>query len=130
MTRFFKLLPGEQGQAFLGGLSMSSISQELPRLRLDTVTYESLGQQVLHRDSWRFQSCGTMSNLEVHYKQFRSHSGHDSEEKPDHILRWLPQIDASTNHFGKCQLIDLKVDQIILEDFWWSCGISDFQRDE
>jgi hypothetical protein len=45
-------------------------------------------------------------------------------------VRWLPQIDASTNHFGKCQLIDLKVDQIILEDSWWSCGISDFQRDE
>jgi 5-methylcytosine-specific restriction endonuclease McrA len=30
--------------------------------------------------SWRCQSCGTMSNLEVHHKQFRSHSGHDSEE--------------------------------------------------
>jgi hypothetical protein len=26
------------------------------------------------------QSCGAMSNLEVHHKQFRSHSGHDSEE--------------------------------------------------
>jgi 5-methylcytosine-specific restriction endonuclease McrA len=29
---------------------------------------------------WRCQSCGTMSNLEVHHKQFRSHSGEDSEE--------------------------------------------------
>ncbi len=37
-------------------------------------------QQVLLRDGWRCQWCGTMSNLEVHHKQFRSHSGHDSEE--------------------------------------------------
>ncbi len=39
-----------------------------------------LRQQVLRRDGWRCQSCGTMSNLEVHHKQFRSHSGADSEE--------------------------------------------------
>jgi 5-methylcytosine-specific restriction endonuclease McrA len=49
-------------------------------LRLDSVSYERLRQQVLRRDSWRCQSCGTMSNLEVHHKKFRSHSGHDSEE--------------------------------------------------
>ena len=59
---------------------MSSIGPRLPRLRLDTASYESLRQQVLRRDGWRCQSCGTMSNLEVHHKQFRSHSGHDSEE--------------------------------------------------
>ena len=29
---------------------MSSISQKLPRLRLDPVSYERLRQQVLHRD--------------------------------------------------------------------------------
>jgi 5-methylcytosine-specific restriction endonuclease McrA len=34
---------------------------------------------VLRRDGWRCQSCGTMSNLEVHHKQFRSQSGEDSE---------------------------------------------------
>lgn len=51
-----------------------------PGLRLDSVSYERLRQQVLGRDSWRCQSCGTMSNLEVHHKQFRSHSGNDSEE--------------------------------------------------
>src|SRR5580704_6246513 len=32
------------------------------------------------RDAWRCQSCGTMSNLEVHHKEFRSQSGHDREE--------------------------------------------------
>ena len=49
-------------------------------LRLDPVPYESPRQQILRRDGWRCQSCGTMSNLEVHLKEFRSHSGADSEE--------------------------------------------------
>ena len=59
---------------------MSSIRSDPPRLRLDPVSYEDLRQQVLRRDDWRCQSCGTMSNLEVHHKQFRSHSGDDSEQ--------------------------------------------------
>jgi ATP-dependent DNA helicase RecQ len=59
---------------------MSEIGSRLPRLRLDSIAYESLRQQVLRRDGWRCQSCGTLSNLEVHHKQFRSHSGRDSEE--------------------------------------------------
>lgn len=59
---------------------MSPIGPKLPRLRLDPVSYESLRQQILRRDGWRCQSCGAMSNLEVHHKPFRSHSGHDSEE--------------------------------------------------
>jgi ATP-dependent DNA helicase RecQ len=54
-------------------------SQSTP-LRLDPVSYESLRQQVLRRDGWRCQSCGTMSNLEIHHKLFRSQSGEDSEE--------------------------------------------------
>jgi 5-methylcytosine-specific restriction endonuclease McrA len=49
-------------------------------LRLDPFSYESLRRQILCRDGWRCQSCGTMSNLEVHHKEFRSHSGAGSEE--------------------------------------------------
>jgi 5-methylcytosine-specific restriction endonuclease McrA len=49
-------------------------------LRLDPLSYEGLRQQILRRDGWRCQSCGAMSNLEIHHKEFRSHSGHDSEE--------------------------------------------------
>jgi 5-methylcytosine-specific restriction endonuclease McrA len=49
-------------------------------LRLDPEMYERLRQQVLRRDSWRCQSCGTMSNLEVHHREFRSQSGDDSEQ--------------------------------------------------
>src|SRR6266851_3688409 len=48
--------------------------------QLDPLSYESRRQQVLRRDGWRCQSCGTMSNLEVHHREFRSHSGGDSEE--------------------------------------------------
>jgi len=59
---------------------MSSIIAKPVPLRLDAVAYESLRQQILRRDGWRCQSCGTMTNLEVHHKEFRSHSGHDAEE--------------------------------------------------
>jgi 5-methylcytosine-specific restriction endonuclease McrA len=58
---------------------MNSIPKQI-RLRLDPVGYERLRQQVLRRDGWRCQWCGTMANLEVHHKQFRSHSGADSKE--------------------------------------------------
>jgi 5-methylcytosine-specific restriction endonuclease McrA len=59
---------------------MSSISPKLPRLRLDPTSFDGLRQQVLRRDAWRCQSCGTMSNLEIHHEQFRSHSGDNSEQ--------------------------------------------------
>ena len=48
--------------------------------RLNPLSHESLRQQILRRDGWRCQSCGSMSNLEVHHREFRSHSGEDSEE--------------------------------------------------
>ena len=59
---------------------MSSIGPKPVQLRLDPESYEALRQQVLRRDGWRCQSCGTMANLKVHHKRFRSHSGDDSEE--------------------------------------------------
>ncbi len=49
-------------------------------LRLDPLSYEKLRQQILRRDGWRCQSCGTMTNLEVHHREFRSRSGDDSED--------------------------------------------------
>jgi 5-methylcytosine-specific restriction endonuclease McrA len=56
------------------------IRPKATRLRLDPLSYESVRKQILLRDGWRCQSCGTMSNLEVHHRTFRSHSGADSEE--------------------------------------------------
>jgi 5-methylcytosine-specific restriction endonuclease McrA len=59
---------------------MTRVRTKRARLRLDPERYEQLRNQVLHRDSWRCQSCGTMANLEVHHKQFRSRSGDDSSQ--------------------------------------------------
>jgi 5-methylcytosine-specific restriction endonuclease McrA len=59
---------------------MIMISPKASPLRLDPLSYDSLRQQILRRDGWRCQFCGTMSNLEVHHIEFRSHSGADSEE--------------------------------------------------
>jgi ATP-dependent DNA helicase RecQ len=56
------------------------IRPKAARSRLDPLSYEDLRQQILRRDGWRCQSCGTMSNLEVHHKEFRNHSGADAEE--------------------------------------------------
>jgi len=58
---------------------MNAVRPKAPRLRLDPVAYENLRQQVLRRDGWRCQCCGTMTNLEVHHQEFRSHAGDDSE---------------------------------------------------
>jgi 5-methylcytosine-specific restriction endonuclease McrA len=49
-------------------------------LRLGIGNYAKLREQVLQRDSWRCQFCGSMRNLEVHHQQFRSRSGEDKEE--------------------------------------------------
>jgi 5-methylcytosine-specific restriction protein A len=49
-------------------------------VRLDPLSYESLRQQIVRRDGWRCQFCGAMSNLEVHHREFRSHSRADAEE--------------------------------------------------
>jgi 5-methylcytosine-specific restriction endonuclease McrA len=59
---------------------MNGVRPKAERLRLDPAQHENLRQRVLRRDGWRCQSCGTIANLEVHHQQFRSQSGHDSEE--------------------------------------------------
>ena len=59
---------------------MNPIRPKQPRLQLDPDEYQQLCGQVLERDSWRCQSCGSMRQVQVHHMQFRSHSGDDSEE--------------------------------------------------
>ena len=76
---------------------MSPIGRKSTCLRLDPASYESLRQQVLRRDGWRCQGCGTMSNLEVHHKQFRSHSGHDTEEN---LITLCNACHSSIHHSG------------------------------
>ena len=59
---------------------MNRIPSKQPRLRLDPELYQRLRQEVLRRDAWRCQCCGTRSNVEVHHKKYRGQGGDDSEE--------------------------------------------------
>ena len=58
---------------------MNYLGPKRGRLRLNSELYDHLRNQVLRRDGWRCQACGTMSNLEVYHTLFRSQSGHDPE---------------------------------------------------
>jgi len=58
---------------------MKQIMPKQAPVRFEQQDYQKLREQVLRRDGWRCQLCGSMTNLEVHHKQFRSHSGEDSE---------------------------------------------------
>jgi 5-methylcytosine-specific restriction endonuclease McrA len=49
-------------------------------LRLDSNAYADLRQQVLERDGWRCQRCGSLGHLEVHHQQLRSRLGEDMEK--------------------------------------------------
>jgi 5-methylcytosine-specific restriction endonuclease McrA len=59
---------------------MKKIPAKNPRLRLDSTSYAKLQRQVLERDGWRCQVCGSMQNLQAHHLKFRSHSGSDEEQ--------------------------------------------------
>jgi len=51
-----------------------------PPIRLNDEVYAELRRQILERDAWRCQRCGSFENLEVHHKKLRSQCGADSEE--------------------------------------------------
>ncbi len=59
---------------------MKKIRCKSARLRLDANSYRELHRQVLERDGWRCQTCGSMQHLQVHHLKFRSHSGSDVEQ--------------------------------------------------
>jgi 5-methylcytosine-specific restriction endonuclease McrA len=59
---------------------MKTIRPRSPRLRLDSTSYTKLQRQVLERDGWRCQVCGSMQCLQVHHLKFRSQSGGDEEQ--------------------------------------------------
>jgi 5-methylcytosine-specific restriction endonuclease McrA len=57
-----------------------SLRPKQPCIKLDPQAYEKLRLQVLKRDAWRCQKCGSMLNLEVHHKQLRSRIRKDVEQ--------------------------------------------------
>jgi 5-methylcytosine-specific restriction endonuclease McrA len=61
-------------------MNMKKMSCKSSRIRLDLESYRELHRQVLERDGWRCQVCGSMQNLQVHHLKFRSQSGGDVEQ--------------------------------------------------
>jgi 5-methylcytosine-specific restriction endonuclease McrA len=59
---------------------MKSIRQRKPRLRLSSDFYRKLHHEVLERDGWRCQNCGTSECLQVHHIRSRSLLGDDTDE--------------------------------------------------
>jgi len=59
---------------------MNPLPPKRSRVRLDTEAYRELRQQVLERDGWRCQACGSLVGLEIHHARFRSQQGEDTEE--------------------------------------------------
>jgi 5-methylcytosine-specific restriction endonuclease McrA len=58
---------------------VNRIRPKRPRLRLDPELYEQLRKQVLRRDGWQCQICGSRQNLQVHHEQLRSQQGSDDD---------------------------------------------------
>jgi 5-methylcytosine-specific restriction endonuclease McrA len=59
---------------------MRVLRQRKPRRRLDLEKYRTLHKQVLERDGWQCQSCGSSRHLQVHHRKFRSRLGDDTAE--------------------------------------------------
>lgn len=58
---------------------MRKIGPKCPPVRLNAKAYQELCKQVLERDGWRCQSCGSLYAVEVHHQRFRSHQGANAE---------------------------------------------------
>ena len=59
---------------------MSDFQLKRPRLRLDSDSYRKLRIEVLERDCWRCQYCGSSDRLEVHHLRSRGRLGDDTDE--------------------------------------------------
>src|SRR5437879_5718094 len=68
---------------------MTPVRPRRPRLRLDPESYRKLCQQVLERDGWCCQRCGSSTNLQVHHVNLRSRLGDDDDaaelEHPEEV---------------------------------------------
>jgi 5-methylcytosine-specific restriction endonuclease McrA len=59
---------------------MSGLRQRKPRLKLPSREFAVLRNQVLERDKWRCQFCGSSNNLHVHHQRSRGRGGDDCSE--------------------------------------------------
>jgi 5-methylcytosine-specific restriction endonuclease McrA len=59
---------------------VSQLLPKRPRIRLDAKAYHTLRRDILERDGWRCQACGSTAGLEVHHIERRSQQGEDAED--------------------------------------------------
>ena len=59
---------------------MSALSAKRRRIRLEADAYRRLHREILERDGWRCQVCGSLRGLEVHHVQLRSQAGEDTDD--------------------------------------------------
>jgi 5-methylcytosine-specific restriction endonuclease McrA len=57
--------------------AMNHTISKRAQTRLEEENYRELRKQILQRDGWCCQLCGSMINLEVHHQLLRSHSGEE-----------------------------------------------------
>ena len=57
----------------------NSAPQARPRIRKAPKQYARLRREILERDDWRCQECGSSKNLDVHHLLRRSALGDDAE---------------------------------------------------
>jgi 5-methylcytosine-specific restriction endonuclease McrA len=80
---------------------MKKVGCKSPRLRLDSTSYRELHRQVLERDGWRCQVCGSMQQLQVHHLKFRSQSGGDEEQN---LITLCPECHVQVHRkAGRCK---------------------------
>jgi 5-methylcytosine-specific restriction endonuclease McrA len=51
---------------------------KVKRIQLGKQAYRRLLKRVLERDGWRCQKCGSLKDLQVHHRKYRSRQGDDS----------------------------------------------------
>ena len=68
-------------------------------LRLDPDPYRELHRQVLERDQWHCQYCGSMAQLEVHHLTSRSRMGDDADEN---LITLCRPCHRNAHQRGRC----------------------------
>ena len=70
----------------------NSSSQKRPRIRLAPDLYRRLKREILERDGWRCQGCGSSRSLDVHHMRRRSALGDDEETNLITLCRECHQL--------------------------------------
>ncbi len=66
--------------------------QKRSRIRVAPQNYSMLRKEILARDNWRCQVCGSLRNLDVHHLSRRSTLGDDTEANLITLCRACHQV--------------------------------------